>query len=303
MIGLQDSGASLLLPFLLALPAAAQGNAWHDVDPQAGENIRVVVEIPPGSKTKYEIDHETGRIVVDRILPGPDPYPEAYGFVPRTFYSDGDPLDILVLGASRKTRPGAIMEVRIIGVLPMIDTGEKDDKLISVNAKDPRYEGVRSLEDVPPEVLERIVNFFSTYKGPGKIELGEFQGVSEAKEALRRSLRAYSAKEWVAPKAPVVKAEADPAKDARTRFAALPLPARPKRRSNLDEERAARLRGRRASPLNSRFSLRSFPRGRRSFERGGSTRADPRLTGVLGRRTARGLRTALARRFSRARRR
>src|SRR5512141_352181 len=113
---------------------------WHDVDPgsSAPAFVRAIIEIPKGSKGKYELDKDSGLLKVDRVLFSSVHYPANYGFIPRTYCDDHDPLDVLVLG-QEPVVPLAIMRAKAIGVMKMTDQGEEDDKIIAVHADDPEY--------------------------------------------------------------------------------------------------------------------------------------------------------------------
>jgi inorganic pyrophosphatase len=132
-------------------------------DPEASESLEVLVEIPRGSRNKYEYDHRTGRIRLDRVLYSSVHYPADYGFVPETLAGDGDPLDALVL-VEEPTFPGCIVPARPIGVLDMSDEKGEDWKLITVPLGEPRFEHVQNLADVGPHWLLEIETFFKTYK-------------------------------------------------------------------------------------------------------------------------------------------
>ena len=123
----------------------------------------VLIEIPLGSKNKYEIDEKTGRIVLDRVLYSAMSYPAEYGIIEETLAPDGDPLDILVI-ASEPTFPGCTVPARVLGYLATRDQGKEDYKLISVVACDPRYDNIHRLEDLSDFVLKEISNFFQNYK-------------------------------------------------------------------------------------------------------------------------------------------
>ena len=125
--------------------------------------VEARIEIPMGSQNKYEIDHKTGKIKLDRVLYSAAFYPVEYGFLEDTLSMDGDALDILVL-TSAPTFPGCYIDSRIIGGMDMIDSGEFDVKILAVNVGDPRYEHVKTLDDLPPHLLRELQNFFSTYK-------------------------------------------------------------------------------------------------------------------------------------------
>lgn len=149
--------------------------------------VEARIEIPMGSRNKYEIDHATGKIKLDRVLYSAAFYPAEYGFVENTLSEDGDPLDILVLTSS-PTFPGCYIDSRIVGALDMIDSGDVDTKLLAVNIGDPRYEYIHSLKDVPPHLLLEIENFFSTYKTLQhlKTEVRRFMDEEEAVTVLER---------------------------------------------------------------------------------------------------------------------
>ena len=120
--------------------------------------VEARIEIPMGSQNKYEIDHETGKIKLDRVLYSAAFYPVEYGFIDDTLSMDGDALDILVL-TSAPTFPGCYIDSRIIGGMDMIDSGEFDVKILAVNIGDPRYEHVKTLDDLPPHLLRELQNF------------------------------------------------------------------------------------------------------------------------------------------------
>jgi inorganic pyrophosphatase len=133
------------------------------------ESFTVIVEIPKGSRNKYEFDHGLGRIRLDRMLFTSTSYPADYGFVPGTLAEDGDPLDALVL-LDEPTFPGCQVDVRVVGVFWMTDEHGPDAKLLTVPAHDPRQAQVVDLDDVPPHVLSEVEHFFDVYKDlePGK---------------------------------------------------------------------------------------------------------------------------------------
>ncbi|MDB5188776.1 MAG: ppa [Candidatus Nomurabacteria bacterium] len=140
-------------------------NLLHDVT--AGKNapdiINVIIEIPKGSKNKYEIDKETGLITLDRAMHSAQDYPFDYGFMPQSHWEDGDPLDVVVL-TTYPLAPGILVKVRPIAVLNMIDDGDSDAKIIGVPEKDPRWDEVQDLSDVNKHTLKEIEHFFNTYK-------------------------------------------------------------------------------------------------------------------------------------------
>jgi inorganic pyrophosphatase len=146
--------------------------------------IFVVVEIPRGSRNKYEIDHETGRVFLDRRLFTATTYPADYGFVPDTLAGDGDPLDALVL-LEDAVYPGVTVEARPVGLLWMQDEDGPDAKLICVPPKEPRWKGVEDLRDLPDELLEEIKHFFDVYKALEPDKYANTAGFENRKAAWR----------------------------------------------------------------------------------------------------------------------
>ena len=140
-------------------------NLWRDLPPgrSAPEEVTAVIEIPFGSRNKYELDKKTGIIKLDRVLYSAVHYPGDYGLIPRTLHEDGDPLDVLVL-VKEQTFPGCMIDVRPLGVLRMLDRGEPDDKILAVALKDPYYEEFFDIADIPQHLLKEVEYFFSTYK-------------------------------------------------------------------------------------------------------------------------------------------
>jgi inorganic pyrophosphatase len=140
----------------------------HVKPPHEG-NVHVIIEIPRGSRNKYEIDHETGHVFLDRRLFSATVYPADYGFIPDTLGEDGDPLDALVL-LEDPTFPGVWVEARPVGIMWMQDEAGPDAKILCVPPTEPRWENVHDLPDLPPSLLAEIENFFDMYKilEPGK---------------------------------------------------------------------------------------------------------------------------------------
>lgn len=140
-------------------------NPWHDVPLSTSHQneFNALIEIPMNSKIKYELDKDSGFLKVDRILYSSVHYPCNYGFFPQTFCDDGDPLDVLVLGQLAVV-PLAIMRVRPIGVIHMLDQGKEDDKIISVHVDDPEFNHITHFHDLPSHRTEEIKNFFQRYK-------------------------------------------------------------------------------------------------------------------------------------------
>jgi inorganic pyrophosphatase len=164
----------------------------HDipVDPgAAGDVVPVVIEIPQGSKNKYELDKETGLLKLDRVLYSAVHYPANYGFVPRTHCDDGDPLDVLVLG-QEPVHPLTIVEARILGVIRMRDEKGLDDKLIAVSAHDPAVSEWRDLSQIPRHLVLEMRRFFEDYKVLEKKEvlvetpLGREEALTTLREAF-----------------------------------------------------------------------------------------------------------------------
>ena len=157
--------------------------------------VDALIEIPLGSKNKYELDKSTGRIRWDRVLYAAMIYPAEYGIIENTLAPDGDPLDILVI-CSDPTFPGCIVPARVLGYLDMEDAGKLDYKLISVVDCDPRYDEVTELEHLSPFVLKEIENFFSNYKVLQGItvKVGSYHGKEEAVEIIAQCREAYENK-------------------------------------------------------------------------------------------------------------
>lgn len=140
-------------------------NIWHDIDPSRinPENFIAVIEIEKGSKKKYELDKETGFLMLDRILYTSTHYPANYGFIPRTLADDGDPLDVLVL-CSEPIGSLTLVQCYPIGVITMIDNGRNDEKIIAIPFQDPTYNSYRSIEALPNHTFTEMQHFFSVYK-------------------------------------------------------------------------------------------------------------------------------------------
>lgn len=172
-------------------------NLLHDLTPgdEIPKVINVIIEIPKGSKNKYEIDKETGLIKLDRAMKTSQDYPFDYGFVPQTYWEDGDALDVVVL-TTYPLHPGILVEARPVGIMKMIDGGDSDDKIISVPKDDPRWDNVKDIKDVNPYTLKEIKHFFETYKTieNKKVEVGNFSGKDKAEQAIKKSLKLYKDK-------------------------------------------------------------------------------------------------------------
>jgi inorganic pyrophosphatase len=140
-------------------------NIWHDIDPReiTPEEFTVVIEIPKDSQCKYELDKETGLIKLDRVLYTSTHYPANYGFIPRTYADDLDPLDVLVI-CTEAINPLTLVQCYPIGVIKMIDNGRLDEKIIAIPFFDPTYNTYHSIYDLPPHIFEEMSHFFKVYK-------------------------------------------------------------------------------------------------------------------------------------------
>jgi len=169
-------------------------NLWRDLAPGAHppEVITAVIEIPQGSRNKYELDKTTGLIKLDRVLYSAVHYPAEYGFIPRTLHDDGDPMDVLVL-LKEETFPGCIIDARPIGVLHMVDKGEPDDKILAVPTHDPYSQEYFDIADIPQHLLKEVAQFFVSYKEleGKKVEIVGWGKSEEAMRLIVRSIEQY----------------------------------------------------------------------------------------------------------------
>ena len=167
---------------------------WHDVPigDDVPDEINIVVEISKGSKVKYELDKDTGLLEVDRVLYSSVVYPENYGFIPQTLADDDDPLDAIVL-MQEPIQPMSLLEVRPIGLLPMVDEGENDENILCVHVDDPQYETFTHVNELPEHRLNEIKQFFKEYKNLERkeVEVGEISGPEDAVEYIRRAIERY----------------------------------------------------------------------------------------------------------------
>lgn len=171
-------------------------NLWHDI--QYGESedeVNTVIEIPKGSNMKYELEKETGNLMLDRAMHSAVYYPGNYGMIPQTYWDDGDPLDILII-SDEPLYPKTITKVRPIGVMRMIDDGEGDDKILGVLEDDPRYDEVEDIEDVASHRVDKIKDFFETYKNlkEADVSIEAVDGREAAQEAVKKGIRLYKEK-------------------------------------------------------------------------------------------------------------
>lgn len=172
-------------------------NIWHSINPERikPDDFIAVVEIPKGSKNKYELDKETGLIILDRILHTSTHYPANYGFIPRTYGDDLDPLDVLVL-CSEPLDPLTLVRCYPIGVIKMLDSGKSDEKIIAVPYGDPTYNGYRSIFSLPKHIYDEMTHFFSVYKALEHKEtaVDEVKDYDEAIEIITSALENYKHK-------------------------------------------------------------------------------------------------------------
>jgi inorganic pyrophosphatase len=170
-------------------------NLWHDLKPGSKSEMNVVIEISKGSKNKYEIDKETGIIALDRVLYTAQDYPFDYGFIPQTYWHDGDALDVVVL-TTYPLMPGILVRVRPVAIMNMVDGGEADEKVIAVPIKDPRWSEVVDLATINEHTCKEIEHFFKTYKTlQGKeVIVNGFKDRAAAEEAFEESIKLYNEK-------------------------------------------------------------------------------------------------------------
>ncbi|MFO0745828.1 MAG: inorganic diphosphatase [Myxococcota bacterium] len=169
---------------------------WHDIansPADAADVFNALVEIPKGSKVKYELDKPTGLIRVDRILYSSVMYPANYGFIPRSYCGDGDPLDVLVLG-SEPVVPLSILRARAIGVMRMIDQGAPDDKIVAVHVNDPAFAEYHDIRELPHHLSREMRRFFEDYKAlEGKaVVVAEMEDKDVAHAIVREALEVYA---------------------------------------------------------------------------------------------------------------
>lgn len=169
-------------------------NIWHDMSPKriAPEDFIAVIEIPKGSKKKYELDKETGFLMLDRILYTSTHYPANYGFIPRTYGDDLDPLDVLLL-CSEEIEPMTLVRCYPIGVITMVDNGRNDEKIIAIPFGDPTYNHYTDISQLPAHISEEMNHFFTVYKQLENKEtiINEVGGREMAKEIIARAITSY----------------------------------------------------------------------------------------------------------------
>jgi inorganic pyrophosphatase len=183
----------------IARPMAADNIVATAQPKEAPAEVMAVIEIPQGSFTKYELDPATGHLIVNRFQSMPVAYPANYGSVTATSAGDGDPLDVIVY-SREPIVPGALIRVRPVGVLRMLDNGEQDDKIVAVpTAKvDPTYDRIQDVNDLPQAERDRLVAFFRVYKdlpkSGKKVELGGLEGADTARKLIQDAMKAYGAR-------------------------------------------------------------------------------------------------------------
>ncbi|MGN1112982.1 MAG: inorganic diphosphatase [Acutalibacteraceae bacterium] len=172
-------------------------NIWHDIDSsRIGENDFIaVIEIPKGSKCKYEMDKQTGLLKLDRILYTSTHYPANYGFIPRTYGDDLDPLDVLVL-CSEDVYPMTLIRCYPIGVIRMVDNGRNDEKIIAIPFNDPTYNEYTDISQLPKHIFSEMSHFFTVYKNLENKDtaVDEVQGAEAARKIIKAAIESYNDK-------------------------------------------------------------------------------------------------------------
>ena len=167
---------------------------WHGAHygNSSPATVNALIEIPQGSKCKYEIDKKTGLLKLDRVIYSSFHYPVNYGFIPQTLGEDNDPLDILVI-CSESIQALCLVEATVIGNMQMIDSGEKDDKIIAVAAKDPSVNHIKNINELPPYFFNVLKNYFEQYKvlENKKVEIDDFQDKEAAYQVIEQAISFY----------------------------------------------------------------------------------------------------------------
>ncbi len=167
---------------------------WHGVSygPHAPRIVNAIIEIPQGSRAKYEVDKESGLLRLDRVIYSSFHYPVNYGFIPQTYGDDKDPLDILVL-TSLPVQPLCLMEAKVMGVMQMIDSGDADDKIIAVASTDPSVNHYNNIEEFPKHFFEELRQFFEEYKKLENktVKVEEFQDKTAALKIIEAAIQSY----------------------------------------------------------------------------------------------------------------
>ncbi|MDR1354174.1 MAG: inorganic diphosphatase [Oscillospiraceae bacterium] len=169
-------------------------NIWHDIGENRvnEEDFVCVIEISKGGKSKYELDKQTGMLELDRVLHASMVYPANYGFIPRTYGGDKDPLDVFVI-CSEPILPMTLVRCYPVGVLYMVDGGEMDEKIVAIPFKDPHNNWIADTTDLPKFLCKEIEHFFACYKDleGKKTEIKEFLGRNQAREVIKQALEGY----------------------------------------------------------------------------------------------------------------
>ena len=172
-------------------------NVWHDINPNRinPDNFLSIIEISKGSKNKYELDKESGILILDRILYTSTHYPANYGFIPKTLADDGDPLDVLVL-CNEPIQPMVLVKCYPIGVITMMDNGKNDEKIIAIPFDDPTYNSYHSIKELPRHIFEEMQHFFTVYK---QLEnkhtaVNEVMGPEAAADIIEQCIKNYQEK-------------------------------------------------------------------------------------------------------------
>jgi inorganic pyrophosphatase len=170
---------------------------WHGAHygKEVPEKVNALIEIPQGSRTKYENDKETGLLIMDRVIHSSFHYPVNYGFIPQTLGLDGDPLDILVL-CSQMIQPLCLVEATVIGNMQMIDSGEEDDKIIAVATNDPSVNHIRNISELPRHFFNELKHYFEEYKvlENKEVRIDNFQTKEEAYGIIKDAIELYKKK-------------------------------------------------------------------------------------------------------------
>lgn len=174
-------------------------NLWHELEtgPSVPQTINVIVEVPKGSRNKYEYDKRSGSIRLDRVLYSSLHYPGDYGLIPQTYYEDGDPLDALVI-VGEPSFPGCVITTRPIGLFKMLDNDQPDDKILCVPATDPIYRDVYDLPHISQHFLEEVAHFFSVYKDLEgvRVKAVGWERATKAAERIVHAMELYKGKTW-----------------------------------------------------------------------------------------------------------
>ena len=171
-----------------------KNNPWHKVNigEKAPDIVNGIIEIPKNTRAKYELDKESGLLVMDRVIYSSMYYPANYGFIPRTYCDDNDPLDIVIL-SQISIVPMCIVSAKVIGVMRMIDNDELDDKIIAVAEHDMSVSHINDISELPKHFFRELKNFFEDYKKleKKKVVIEEFQNAATAKEIIKQSILDY----------------------------------------------------------------------------------------------------------------